>query len=322
MVSFLLFLTPMLILKLVLGEFSETIDWATTNGMGNAHEGMVFTATVGILFRIFFRTGIRVGIRTGVRSGIRTGVRSGIRTGVRETLRHHIRPLFGENEHKNSWLYRSLFPDRSDVSQQHLSAEIIRVVSTYAVLLATFAFVALVKMGSPNGSNPYSAGERLIPDALALFCVLIFFYTIEKIYVEIIENEDYRFYMTPDGVLIQVLFALGLSFLPLTHDSECSGEKKVRAHMGLVGIGGLLILALLSAGALEVLGSGTPVSIALCLSGISDFAVLFALLFSFPIQPFEGADIYSWNRIIGILTFLFCLVVAAFGISEGLAFLI
>ena len=104
LISLFLILLPLIILGFATGN----VDW----GGFDISDGLVFTATVGVLSRIFIKTGIKVGIRTGVRSGLRTGIRSTLRGGVRSVLGGK------KPDSTSSWLTRWIFVSPIDYKEQ------------------------------------------------------------------------------------------------------------------------------------------------------------------------------------------------------------
>ncbi|MHA2364016.1 MAG: hypothetical protein ACXAC7_08650 [Candidatus Hodarchaeales archaeon] len=309
-------------------------------------EGLVFIAFTSFFFTIllgpvartgirggfrtvgrgFLRSGFRSGVRTGVRTGMRTTLRSSVRTGVRTTVRSGVKPFFGFTiNEKTSWLFQKIFPNPNTIKHQKILDELFRLVLTLLILILSFSIVASYKPPLSEATcNPddelcaYEFVNWIIPDLGALIFILIILFLSEKIWVEFVEKEDYRFLLTPDGVIIQILFTMGLSFLPLVHDTDCSGSEKVRARMGLFGIISLLFTA--SCGFLAN-SIWFPIESNIFLTSVTDMAILFALIFSFPIQPYEGGEIYRWNKKIAFLLFGIC-IASTYFISPSLILLI
>jgi hypothetical protein len=297
----------MIILSFITG-FSEKINWAQ-QGI-DIKQGIVFTATVGVLSRIFIRTGIQ------------TGVRSGIRTSLRSIFRNYLKTFVEESkEIKNpilKWVFNN--PKNKNNHEQKFSGEFIRVCFTIAILGFSLLLVALLKPSSINEEHTaihYPIQIRFISDIFALSIVLFFLFFTEKIYAEKVQKEDFLIYITPDGLLVQIIFALSLSYLPLVHDTEISSDNpKHRALMGLVGILTLILLFAFSFLVNKFIFSSV------FLTSIQDIAILLSLLYSFPSKPYEGGDIFYWNKFWSLAIFSICVLLAIFYLSPEIVYLI
>ncbi|MCB9760948.1 MAG: hypothetical protein H6739_14005 [Alphaproteobacteria bacterium] len=97
------------------------------------------------------------------------------------------------------------------------------------------------------------------------------------------------FETTIDGLLLQAYFTGAASFLPLASDAELEGPKVAKAKCAAGVLAGLLVCHFLCAGLAALTGVAA-------LSLLSTMFLLYVFVFSFPLKPLDGGDIWAASR--------------------------
>lgn len=111
------------------------------------------------------------------------------------------------------------------------------------------------------------------------------------------------FSTTLDGLLLQAYFTGAMSFLPLSSDAELEGPSRGKALCSaavLLGMVGLHV-------AFALIGQATGL---LALQQLASIFLVYCFVFSFPLKPLDGGDIWAENRwgwlfVWGIVLFFF-----------------
>lgn len=114
-----------------------------------------------------------------------------------------------------------------------------------------------------------------------------------------------------DGLLLQGYFTGAASFLPLTSDIAYEGEGPDKARCAT-----FVLLALLSIHLLfDVVGKATGVGFLTQYGGI---VLLYGFVYSFPLQPLDGAQIWSQSKARWAAVWLLILIAFAINLPEEL----
>ena len=97
-----------------------------------------------------------------------------------------------------------------------------------------------------------------------------------------------RFQTTFDGLLLQAYFSGAASFMPLASDVELDPDAPAKDRAACAT---WVLLALLACGlGLELIGGHMGWHLVLCWGGVF---LLYAFVFSFPLRPLDGRDIWD-----------------------------
>lgn len=97
-----------------------------------------------------------------------------------------------------------------------------------------------------------------------------------------------------DGLILQGYFTGAGSFLPMTTDFDYEGTDRARALVAAVALGGLYLLHLATGGLATALDS-------YALSFLSTMFLVYVFVYSFPIRPLEGSEIWRVSRLLWVL---------------------
>ena len=97
-----------------------------------------------------------------------------------------------------------------------------------------------------------------------------------------------------DGLILQGYFTGAGSFLPMTTDIRYEGTTRQKAWVAVLALGSMYLLHLL----LLWIGSMTGIY---ALTFLSTLFLIYCFVYSFPINPLEGYDIWSGSKLVWFL---------------------
>jgi hypothetical protein len=240
-------------------------------------EGFVITASTGILSRLILRSSLSTAIRMELGANIQTSSRIALRT----IFAYRGLPLTKEVLFKFT---QNLFSQQQGVDQPVLKDFFLMII-TWITLMISFNIVTYL-----------IEGELYIFISTLIFIPLVTVFSTEQIASKLL-NVQYDYFYTKDGFIVQMIFSLGMSFIPLANDTYVWGDKRNKGLVALMGWACLLVLALWIINFRWVL----PADIFFWLL---NFTLLFLLVLSIPVSPMEGYDIFKWNKLISMTVLL------------------
>lgn len=278
---------PMILLHDASVAYTNTLsDRATEVTVGLA-------AVLRAMARRFFQSGAR----TLVSTAGATAARAVARVMTRRFMRSSVRTLaFTQASAQTRLLQEPIAPQRPAVA---LIAGVI------ALMASFWAILALLPVESSAALTQGLTSRAVAAATLAALPLLIYAATsgwaAPRFGVQL--NLSTRV----DGLLLQAYFTGAGSFLPITTDVEYQGDARGRAWTAGLSLGSLL----LSGAALKGLAFATGWW---GLSFASAMFLLYAFVFSFPLQPLGGRDVWehsrlAWAGLFGLILFTFQMTV-------------
>ncbi|MCY3414752.1 MAG: hypothetical protein INQ03_24090 [Candidatus Heimdallarchaeota archaeon] len=278
----LILIMPLILIRIL----TDTDDLFTDTTF--ASDGFVFIASTGILTRLLLRSSLRVTVRAGIRGGLRASGRTAIRSAIKDRSRilgksflaRYSKRLFSEEQYSQS-----------------LQENLIKLVFTMITLVGSFMMVTY-----------FYEGKIYFLTSLIVLIPIGIIFLFEYIISERIKA-DYNFYFTFDGLILQLIFSLGMSFIPLANDTFIDEDKEKKAYVSIGGWLGILILSVISILMFNFTGLEF-------FDWLRNFSLLFLLVISIPIDPLEGKDIYDWKPWFGVMVLAISLILSLFFIGE------
>lgn len=265
------------------------------------------TVGVGVILRAVAQRLFRAGATNVVRLTFGTMTRTIARTAVTRTIRIFIRSSAGS-------LAKDIVGRDDEAVQAAPRVSLLSVIyglvgtalSFWGVLFFTSASVVEQLENDLGLSMGFMILAALIPLAvLSLICL----------YTARLFHTRTSFLTGVDGLLIQAYFTLSGSFLPMTTDFEFHGSPRSKSHSSLFAIF-LMMLAFI---ALRVLGS-TLENSALIFSSAMFLTYLF--VYSFPVKPLLGFNIWHHSKILWLCMFAPILLAFLFVFPQSVAALL
>ncbi|MFW9993106.1 MAG: hypothetical protein ACFFD4_13775 [Candidatus Odinarchaeota archaeon] len=267
---------PIIILSLPLVKEQVNLNWPkNVLDPTTLKEGLVFIATASILERLVVRESFRIVLRTSFRASGRAVFRTAIKTQSRSLMKTAL------DEHASN-----IFNVDYTSKKRRLRVDLVTLFFTWVILVLSFWIVTLLVIK-----------RILFVEGLLLIVPVTVIFIAEQIIAWLL-NVEFDFHITRDGTLIQFIFSLGSSFIPLAHDTHIHGTVKQKTLVGLSGWFALLVTSLLSL--IYWLVANDLLSF-----WITSYCALFMLVISVPVQPLEGADTWSYHKALAVL--IFCL---------------
>ncbi len=279
---------------IVLGSFRSELNLFWTDPSA-VQQGFVFHAFTGVISLFLVRGAFKTAFSKGVQGALRASGRAAFQTIIKIRARSVATTVIARLSHT--------FFHIKDSKSRSVFLDLLVLLSTWLLLAVSFLLVTQLKFQ-----------VLLIREALLLLVPLLMIFIAEQVTAWLMRVE-FDFYMSADGIVVQLFFSLGLSFIPLIQDTYIHGTTRQKALVGLSGWIALL-MGVLVFSYLHVLTSS---SVLVWLSG---FCALFLLVLSVPLQPLEGADIWNWNRFLSLFLLVTSFTISILVMNEELIHLI
>ncbi len=281
---------PIILLSMFRSELN--LFWTDPSAV---QQGFVFHAFTGVFSLFLVRGAFKTAFHKGLQSALRASGRAAFQTVIKLRARSIATTVVTQ-------LSRTFF-HLKEVEARSVFLDLAVLFSTWILLAASFLLVTQLKLQT-----------LLMKEAFLLLVPLLMIFVAEQVAAWLLRVE-FDFYMSADGILIQLLFSLGLSFIPLIQDSYIHGTTRQKALVGLSGWSMMLIGVI----AFTQLYSLTMDS---TWSWLAGFCALFLLVLSVPLQPLEGGDVWDWNRYFSMLVLVISFMISIVVMNEDLIQLI
>ncbi len=262
---------------------------------------------VAVGLAVIIRTTARRLLRTGAQNVLRTTfaafTRTSARTFTRRIVRAMLRPL-------TLVLAGMLKRNRPGVSAESTQYHPL-VAYTLGSVSLFVSFYVILRLVSDETVSAVTGGLDPILASVLAAVPLTFYFVLTRISGKIFGVQV--FYKTEfDGLLLQAYFTGAMSFMPLTTDVDYVGAPKAKTKVATVAILGLLIIHLsLYFGGIQ---SGSQM-----LTFLSGTTLLYAFVFSFPLQPLDGEHLWRQSKMLWFAVWLPIMIAFVSNLPPGLA---
>jgi len=268
---------------------------------------VIVRATARRLFRSGAQNVLRVGLGAFTRTTARTMTRRLMRIGVRQlamlTIASLVRDIGSSDDDREAAEAAAETDAQTPLAQSNLVA----VLLGFAGLFCSF-WVILILIGEELATTvlqglPAWQGAALVALPLLLHAVIT---AVASRFCGV----QAHFRTKLDGLLLQGYFTGAASFLPLTTDVEYHGETRQKARTATIVLLTLLGFHFAIAAVGHSLGSAP-------LQFFAAAILMYAFVFSFPLEPLEGHHLWKQNKLLWLAVWLPTLIVFANDIPNG-----
>ncbi len=295
----------LLFLPLFLIHGYETEEVAREIG----HLGEV-TVGLAVILRATARRVLTTAASSILRTSFATFSRAAARTVMRRVIRFSLRTLFAVIARGSVSAPPPSDGSRAEEEGREHRSPLMPL--TLGVLGLSLSFAGILMVVTPDQMQEITSGSMMnfiLVSLLAGLPLLVFAFI--AWWAARMQGVSIRFNTGFDGLLLQGYFTGAGSFLPMTTDIEYGGDGRARmwvAVMALLGMYGVhLVLHLLAA------WSGSPL-----LGFTAGMFVIYCFVYSFPIHPLEGYDIWKQNKWIWLVVWLPILISFVYNVPPSL----
>lgn len=284
---------------LLLSDYSGLEDLTGGDSKGEEEVAVGLAVIIRTTARRLLRTGAQNVLRTTFAAFTRTSARTFTRRIVRAMLRPLTLVIAG-------MIKRNRQGAAGPATQYHpLVAYALGSVSLF------LSFYIILRLLSPENANTVTGGLDPILASVLAAVPLTFYFILTRAAGAMYGVQVY--YKTElDGLLLQAYFTGATSFMPLTTDVDYVGTPLAKTKLATVAILGLLGIHLI----LFVAGRYYDSQLLLFLSGST---LLYAFVFSFPLQPLDGEHIWRRSKLLWLAIWAPIMIAFVTNLPAGLA---
>lgn len=254
------------------------------------------TVGIAVIVRATARRLLTTAASNILRTTFATFSRAAARTFLRRFIRFFVRTVFGVLVRDIATTAAGERDKDTSVEPQTLRTQVLALTIGFFGLAASFAGVVWVLgPAAYDGVTANGQVSMVAASMLAAFPLLV--YGAVTIIASRPCGVAIRINTAIDGLLLQGYFTGAGSFLPMTTDVEYDGKPRARMWLAIWVLVGLYVLHV-------VLGALAAAVDSYALGFASGVALIYCFVYSFPISPLEGYDIWRGSRWIWLLVWI------------------
>ena len=277
---------------LVVATLEQPPDLGTVQRAGEV------TVGIGVILRATFRRIFRAATRNFFRTSFSAVTRASARTFTRRLLRLSVRIMFGVIA-KQVGDQKPEAPAESEDASRTLKNPRLSLISlgiSFLALALSFWGVLWMASGNDAAAATTAQGLSILVACLLAATPILLYGTVTYLLASWLKAEI-RFACELDALLLQAYFTGAGSFLPMTTDVEYYGSKRQKATLAASTIAAIYLCHLAILGVARAT-DWYPAEF------VSSILLIYAFVYSFPIAPLEGFEVWAQSKLLWLALFL------------------
>ncbi|MCP4040437.1 MAG: hypothetical protein GY731_00580 [Gammaproteobacteria bacterium] len=276
---------------------------------GVGHLGEV-TVGLAVILRATARRVLTTAASSILRTSFATFSRAAARTVMRRFIRFFLRTLFGVIARDIAAAPAQLSKTGDEQANREQRSPFIPLALGAVSLCLSFAGILLVVTPAQRYDITHGSLTTLVLVSLLAGLPLLV-YSLLTWWAARLHGVSIRFNTAFDGLLLQGYFTGAGSFLPMTTDIEYEGSGPARMRVAAMALLGMYAIHLL----LYLLAAWSGFYL---LDFAAGMFVIYCFVYSFPIHPLEGYDIWTENKWLWLAVWLPILLSFIYNVSPAL----